>query len=69
MPVLLLPQGMTKELTDAELESVILHELIHDRALRQFHRSYAAIPLLSVLVPSTGVDSGSKVVTRARAGL
>jgi TonB family protein len=29
MPVLLLPQGMTKEMTDAELESVILHELIH----------------------------------------
>jgi TonB family protein len=28
-PVLLLPQGMTKEMTDAELESVILHELIH----------------------------------------
>jgi len=29
IPVLLLPQGMTKEMTDAELESVILHELIH----------------------------------------
>ena len=29
MPVLLLPQGMTEEMTDAELESVILHELIH----------------------------------------
>jgi len=28
-PVLLLPQGMTTEMTDAELESVILHELIH----------------------------------------
>jgi len=28
-PVLLLPQGMTKEMTDAELESVVLHELIH----------------------------------------
>jgi TonB family protein len=29
MPVLLLPQGITNEMTDAELESVILHELIH----------------------------------------
>lgn len=28
-PVLLLPQGMTREMTDAELESVLLHELIH----------------------------------------